>query len=343
MVEKLQKYKLEAATWSVILLCLIAEIAWACVFDAFEWELEAETLPLLRFSGLLAVSWAAYWALHTVSQNFTIPAKTSWWEPSREPDSADLDWDEVYQLVAFSDALDPIGVPKRIRWGWWLRSLIFQVPLYLLIWGVVLSVVDLIRDPSPRPFLLDNSSPPLSKPLAAVLGNPTAYLALIVGLATIFFTFRQIRAKVRADSRQQWIIQARKLLGEVVALIDAHRDLRAANRFKQAEEVWNKLSPARLELELMLNPSEKDHRLLLYLIQRFATWRSPHRQTQDAEILRRSIAGVADALAGTANAQLDEKWKPIINGKDRAELVSYIIRLSHVVLKREWERVKHTR
>jgi hypothetical protein len=62
---------------------------------------------------------------------------------------------------------------------------------------------------------------------------------------------------VRADSRQAWIVNARKLLGEVVALIDAHQDLRDANQFKQACEIWKELNPKCLELELMLNPSEK--------------------------------------------------------------------------------------
>lgn len=342
-MQVLQNHSLKAATWFVIILCLIAEIALAVALDAFEWHLDARALPLLRLSASLGVGLAAYWALRTISQSFTVPAKTTWWEPTSQPGSDSLDWDEVYQLVAFSDELDPIGVEKRVRWAWWLKSLLFQIPVYLLIWGVALTAVDLIRDPSPRSFLRGTTSSLPSNPLAAALANPAAYLALIVGLATIFFTFRQIRAKVRADSRQQWIIHARKLLGEVVALIDAHRDLRAANKNKQAEEVWHKLNPARLELELMLNPSEKDHRLLLYLIQRFATWRRPYKQTQDAQILRRSIAGVTGASAATVDVKLPEKWKPIIDGRDRSELVSYILRLSHVVLKREWERVKHTR
>jgi hypothetical protein len=204
-----------------------------------------------------------------------------------------------------------------------------------------MSALDLIRDPTPRTFLLQTTFPALSKEMAAAIGNPTAYLALVVGAATIFFTFRQIRAKVRADSRQQWIIHARKLLGEVVALIDQHRDLQASNKFKQALETWEKLNPIRLELELMLNPSEKDHRLLLYLIQRFATWRTPRQESQDAQIVRRSISGMSDGRPGPY--KIPDKWRPIIDGRDRAELVSYILRLSHVVLKREWERVKHTR
>jgi hypothetical protein len=342
MTKKLRKYGLEAATVSVVIICLIVEMAWAIYLHAFEWSLQTDTLPLLRLSAFLAVSLATFWTLRAASRNFIIAANTSWWDPSDRPESTNLDWYEVYKLVAFDRALDPISVPVRARWRWWFRSLFAQVPLYLLIWGIYLSVVDLIRDPSPRSYFLGINSPGISQTLVAALSNPTAYLALIVGLATIFFTFRQIRAKVRADSRQQWIIQARKLLGEVISMIDTHRDLRSANRFKESEEVWNRLNPSRLELELMLNPSEKDHRLLLYLIQRFAMWRHPEQQTQDAKILKSSVEEASGELAANAS-QFNEKLLRIIETTDRAELVSYILRLAHVVLKREWERVKHTR
>lgn len=100
--------------------------------------------------------------------------------------------------------------------------------------------------------------------------------------------------------------------------------------------VWIQLNPLRLELELMLNPSEKDHRLLLYLIQSFSAWRTPRIVPQDARIL------IASIESGTRDPALRPKWKKIIETQDRADLVSYILRLSHVVLKREWERVKHT-
>lgn len=175
---------------------------------------------------------------------------------------------------------------------------------------------------------------PLAKPIAALMGNPTAYLAFIVGLATIFFTFRQIRAKVRADSRQAWILKARELLGDVVASIDAHKERVEANDSETALELWNTLNPKRLELELMLNPSEKDHRLLMYLIQHFSAWRSPPVIPQDAKILKDIIADE------TSNTERLQEWNMILNATDRGALVSYILRLSHVVLKREWERVK---
>lgn len=129
-------------------------------------------------------------------------------------------------------------------------------------------------------------------------------------------------------------------------------DLLEANQFCKAQKVWKELNPKRLELELMLNPSEKDH--LLYLIQHFSAWREPPTVPQDAKILLESIAaeklepGVASECQPAARGvdrtdptdpELSVQWGKIVKTTDRAELASYILRLSHVVLKREWERV----
>jgi hypothetical protein len=338
MVRKFDTQLLKSAKHVVIWLCLIAEIYLAYRLDAFDWEPDTSALPLMRFSAMPVLGLVTIWAMYTVGLIFQNQAITSWWQPHSGTDLSDLSWDEVYELVAFDEKLDPLRVTRRVRWKWWLRSLRIQIPFYLTMCSLALSVLDLLQNPKPRSFLLEGSSfmgdTPLAKPVAAVIGNPTAYLALVVGLATIFFTFRQIRAKVRADSRQAWILKARELLGDVVASIDAHHERIAANDYKNARELWNTLNPKRLELELMLNPSEKDHRLLMYLLQHFSAWRVPPVIPQDAKILKDIIA---DETPSTKRLQ---EWNTILNATDPAALVSYILRLSHVVLKREWERVK---
>ena len=335
----------EVASVILIAVCLAIQTWLAWYLQAFDWigKADFDTLPLLRVGGAAAAFMAACWALRACFGHFTRNAKTAWWEPNSSPGSDSLTWPQVYQLVAFDDEFDPISRKKSVRWGWWWRSVAAQGALYLFIWGSLLSVLDFLVDPTPRTFLLQGTLPPLAAPIATALGNPIAYLALIVGLATIFFTFRQIRAKVRADSRKQWIIQARKLLGEVVALIDMHRRQREDFKNEKAEETWAKLNPLRLELELMLNPSEKDHRFLLHLIQRFCAWRKPEVPIQDAEIMKKSISATICSPNDHAGRDHIQKLLQIADEKDRAKLVSYIIRLSHVVLKREWERVKHTR
>lgn len=329
--------RLHAFAWRVATAALALEFVIASVLHAFSLDLNTDVLPLLRL-GVLSVLVLGFWI--TIEE--TIPfwkrrASTSWWRPNTEADLSELTWDEVYRLVAFDHHYDPLAKPGDVDWRFWRRSIPMQIVVNLFVVAVFLSLLDLLRDPTPRSFLKSETTSQSGAAISA-LTNPVAYLALTGVLATIFFTFRQIRAKVLADSRQAWIVKARTLLGDVVALIDSHHELLGANKTLQAREVWKELNPKRLELELMLNPSEKDHRLLLYLIQRFASWRDPPADPQDAEIVRRQILEPA-----TKSKVSIEKWNKILESSKRSDLVSYILRLSHVVLKREWERVKLTR
>lgn len=326
--------RLRAFAWRVAGATLALEFVIAYLLQAFSLDLNTEVLPLLRL-GALSVLMLGFWI--TIEGTISLwkrRASTSWWRPNTEPDLSELTWDEVYRLVAYDHDYDPLAKPGNVDWRFWRRSIPIQIAVNLFVVAVFLSLLDLLRDPTPRRFLRMETISQSSAAMSA-LTNPVAYLALTGVLATIFFTFRQIRAKVLADSRQAWIVKARTLLGDVVALIDVHRDLIRANKTLQAREVWKELNPKRLELELMLNPSEKDHRLLMYLIQRFAGWRNPPEDAQDAEIVRRQISEAA-----VKSKVSIERWNKIVESRDRSELVSYILRLSYVVLKREWERVK---
>lgn len=329
---------LKSANYIVIWLCLMIEFNLAEQLKVFEWNPDLVAFPLFRFCAMPMLAIITLWGIYTVGLNFQKGATTSWWQPHSGADLSNLSWDEVYTLVAFDEDFDPLKVPKRVRWNWWIRSLRIQIPIYLIIFSISLSIFDFLQNPKPRWFMTKGSSylgdVQLAKPLSALASNPTAFFAAIVGLATIFFTFRQIRAKVRADSRQAWILKARELIGDVVASIDAHNQQIELKNTEKATQLWNDLNPKRIELELMLNPSEKDHRLLMYLIQHFSSWRIPPIIPQDAKTLKNIIA---DETPSTSRLL---EWNNILNESDRAALVSYILRISHVVLKREWERVK---
>jgi hypothetical protein len=327
------------------------------------WPTLPGSLPLLRLAAAALLILALIGAARALAIHAERRFTTSWWDPATAYD-APLEWPEVYRLVACDERMDPLGFERGPRWrgwcGWRWRALLYLLGA-LILWGLILSGLDLAYDPRPRDFMLVPDDRAITPGLATVTGNPTAYLALLAAIVTIIFTYYQLRAKVRADSRQQWIIRARELLGQVVALTDAYRDLSADFRPRDAEEMWNKMNPLRLELELMLNPSEKDHRLLLHLIQRFASRGRNPGTIQDATILRQSIAKALkpdgpkpdrhwDAVTDSTEREelvsdilRESDWNPIINSEGREAQVSYILRLSHVVLKREWERVKHTR
>lgn len=142
------------------------------------------------------------------------------------------------------------------------------------------------------------------------------------------FTFRQLRAKVRADNRQAWIDRAHRLLSELARRPCTTMDPRSAER----------ISRLRIELELMLNPSEEDHRLLLYLLQRLHV---PSHVDSIAGA-RTLLEVVRDEVASGSSIEA-VGWLGSLARADPEQLAGFVVRLSHVVLKREWERVKHTR
>lgn len=326
------------------------------------WPAAPSALPLLRLAAAALAILALIGTTHLLAIHAERRFTNSWWDPAAAYD-APLTWPDVYRLIVCDVKTDPLGFERRPRWrgcrGWRWRALLYLLAA-LTLWGLILSGLDLAYDPSPRDFMLVPKDSKISPGLAAVIGNPTAYLALLAAVVTIIFTYYQLRAKVRADSRQAWIIRARELIGQVVALTDDFRDLRDKRRFPDAEATWTRMNPLRLELELMLNPSEKDHRLLLFLIQRFASRGRNAEPIQDAKILRQSIAesersqgplpdrGWSDVDDAEREALVSDvlsksRWNDIVNAEGREAQVSFILRLSHVVLKREWERVKHTR
>jgi hypothetical protein len=166
----------------------------------------------------------------------------------------------------------------------------------------------------------------LVEAVANASGNLTAYLALLAGAISIIFTYHQLRAKVRADNRQAWIDKARRLLAQIIADADAGRSsAKAISR--------------RLELKLMLNPKEKDHRILTFLLQRLARVQDQE-QIEPGQHLRRVVG---EELARSPKHHRYQHLLNLFDEGDRGTLVSYVVRLSHVLLKREWERVKHTR
>jgi hypothetical protein len=75
------------------------------------------------------------------------------------------------------------------------------------------------------------------------------------------------------------------------------------------------------KLELLMNPSEKDHRALMALIRHIYGHHSVR-----IDMIPRTELGFTTLVPS--------------NPADRSALKSQMIRLSNVVLKREWERVK---
>ena len=312
----------------------------------------AGRLPLLRAALALVLLAGAVLAVNSLWERATGRLQRRWWDPADGKPEGPLSWDQIHTLVAFDPDHDPLVPVAARRAG---RSVREWLPAAVAMTFVVLATAQALTflwDPTPWPgFLSGRDDDRLFRDVVGASGNLTAYLALLASAITIVFTYGQLQARVRADSRQQWIIQARTLLADTLTTADAHRSAVPWSRTKARQE----MDQRRLALELMLNPSEKDHRLLLYLVQRHALiGLAGEDDIQDARSVRHSIAGSNSAPSTTSDVAFDPPvgpsrpdlgaaWNSVLYANRREDLLAYVLRLAHVVLKREWERVKHTR
>jgi hypothetical protein len=155
-----------------------------------------------------------------------------------------------------------------------------------------------------------------------------AAVAAVLALVGVLYT---IRAKVRSENRQKWIDEVRKNLAIVInyagyknALYDSSHVQTGATglqRFNIAAPpyLYPEANLARLTLELLINPSEKDHRTLSTLLRLLCEY-------EPIEI-DREVTKELPFLVTTP--------KP-----NHRTLITWTIRLSNAMLKREWELVK---
>ena len=263
---------------------------------------------------------------------------TSWWDPADVPDG-DLNWENLKRLVEPDD--DPMVNRGSLRTA---TTLIFLCRLMVILGLMFLcgrvAAAALAHPKIPVFLKLSGNNRIPADALMNLSGNLTAFLALTAAVASIWFANSQLRSKVRADNRQEWLANARTLLGEVVALAREHAVADGSAR----AAINELLDPKRLRFELMLNPREKDHRLLMHLLRRLAFLHEPHRAEEaDGGTFLQVIGKHCIVSAADANGPRELKWKRVVDCDEPAQLTTYVMRLGHVVLKREWERVKATR
>ena len=181
-------------------------------------------------------------------------------------------------------------------------------------------------------------------------GLISGVVALIVGGAGIFYN---MRLQARATHRQKWIDEMRKTITNLLEILTCYgSEQKNRNRNGKENEIKAKYKKNMFRLELLINPSEKEHRALLALIRRGSIF------TEDQK-----WGGLIEGIDDYVLCHLEKRVKNDIcknitpcprpkerNGKckcksceERYKNISYIIRLSNVVLKREWEQVKYVR
>ena len=145
---------------------------------------------------------------------------------------------------------------------------------------------------------------------------PVGVLAFIGTVLTVFY---QVRLTARTENRKEWIKEIRGTMTALILLSDREYEPEKP----RASEVKEKIT----EVELLLNPGEPLHRTFLTLM----------RTLHDID------NGFDDIVKSRLPATFPPRKK---DGNDSEpagpdEWRARIVRLSNVILKYEWERVKH--
>lgn len=241
--------------------------------------------------------------------------KVSWFRPARCVWRSAESWDDVCLILRG----DPLNPPRGVRGADIDRIAVDFLKVSALLAALSLSGYYIFDSHFPFRLEEDFSGGILSDSLIRVL-------AAIVVLAGVLYTaVTQLNAKVRSDNRQKWINDVRDTLADVVNEIPLHQP--AAQKMSQPSPP----NRARTRLELLLNPSERDHRTLGVLLR--IAYDIPR-----IEVDRPII----DALPHLACI---DPWSIGLSKNDRTarreQLITAIIRISNAMLKREWELVKY--
>ena len=233
--------------------------------------------------------------------------RTQWFDPTKQANLRKAEWAKIDKLIS----VEPLDYKRSYRFPEWQSFWDFLALLIIALFFV--STFMLIYSFSPKGSELSDIS---------AWALPTGVLAFIGTVLTVFF---RVRLTARTANRAEWIKSIRGTMTDLIPVSDA-------------ESVLDELPSGRVEkkiteLELLLNPEERLHRTFLALI--------------------RTAHGINDEFDRDVKSNLPitfkiENKKKKKDGKsDDTDSVSRnpwrarCIRLSNVILKYEWERVKY--
>lgn len=321
--------KLFAASASLLIL---AVYGWATDRDRSDWEFGNEVF--LRLAIFIAIISGGFISAKYIWCTSNAVSAT-WWNIGGKLDNPS--WEDVRRMTIGKPADDPIAYDSQNRS---LTTAAKSIASYVILGCLLIEAVTFVASGPIIPRL----HPDQSTDTDGLSANLTALLALFAAGVSIYFTYRQLQAKVRADSRQAWIDKLRTHIAAFIALVDPLHEGEKGG----ADGSWRvEFAKRRIEMELMLNPSEKDHRLLMYLSLRLAFFRSGEKlfsQVHDVRNVRETIQKDPDyeksdwvEMLGPIPATSSQNYRLL-----QHDLIGYTLRLAHVVLKREWQRVKAT-
>lgn len=248
--------------------------------------------------------WNSHWKSYQVT--WFMPKKQRW-------DTTELDWGDVRKILQ-EDPLEHYEGWRGAKFG----KIAFDsmkvlgmmlVPILMIYW-IPLYIKHVLYNSS-------LTSEVSLETLAVIIGIITLLVTVIVG-------FKSLQSKVRSENRQKWIDDLRNTVSEAIAFLFYYRRHEEGRGREPTDEALYRFDQQLIKLELLMNPSEKDHRVLGWMLRK--CYRDGESIEPDKIFLSvEKMNFVAD---------LNRK-------KDFELLISYIIRLSNAILKREWERVKY--
>ena len=282
----------------------------------------AELINSLIYPCLFAVWLAAVIGVIVFGcKRFRRVHKTTWYDLSSTGPSEEMEWCQIRMLMKYDpmDKHEIYGKFRKCSSEYWLIDTAL-VLLAIAFLGIFLATIyQVFYSPEEGVREVSNSSNVLTD-LAVFAGAPI----VVVGIVSLLY---QIRLRARSANRQDWINSIRTEIGK---LIDSLPEPAAS--VHSVEQAILEAQPHINRLELYLNPRERVHRGFLAII-RFL-YGFPESPTDGEARCRLCIpAGWVGQNVDGVNATREdwEKWRM------RA------VRLANVLLKREWEQVKHAK
>lgn len=229
--------------------------------------------------------------------------RTKWYDLSKKGPNEEMEWCQIRQLMKRDPMQDQDRLPCRFPGWYFLIDIFGAIVLILIFYGSFRLICDFQNWDAKD---------------GVAVGVPT----LVVSVVTIFYN---IRLKSRSENRQAWINSIRT---EISALIAAFPPPQASDRMIDAAflEIQQNLT----KLELYLNPSERVHRGFMAVVRFMYGFEGIDVDEEAGKQLRIPKTRCPWRNQDTASARLEWlKWK------------TKSIRLANVLLKREWEQVKH--
>ena len=237
--------------------------------------------------------------------------QTDWYDLSKKGPFQELEWQQICDVMDLKHfEKDPLDSKHCWRCPW--KRVCRDLAVSAIFVLVFLAGALLICDPGLWCVVAKGGGG---------LGVPAA-LAAVGGTAVV--VFYNVRLTARSNNRQAWINSVRRNIHALIANCPSNQEIDQKQSMKTKRHLTM--------LELMLNPGERVHRSLIAILR---LMHGIHDNPLDRVVLCKLDLG------GPTGQQLPD------NGENAREcpgdMKARATRLANVLLKREWEQVKHVR